>query len=395
MKFFKNNIDKPWLAGSIAICTGVILYLLLTYFGNVLHGLGALYKYFLPVIIGLIIAYILNAPAKIIQHKIFRRHGNTNLSWYASVVITIILVIALMIIFGVALIPQIIGSVITWFSNIDSYAAALERLIGNLDLDISGLDIDLSSLASFGQNIVSIITDFLSRNSRTVINTVTHIGGGVFNGVISFIMAIYFLTGKENSKKGFGNFMRLVFSEERYAELADFWGRCNAILIRYIWFDLIDAVIVGVANAVFMGIMRMPMIPLISVLVAVCNLAPTFGPTVGCIAGAIILVLVDPLSALWFILFTLALQMIDGYVIKPRLFGDSLGVPAIWILIMIIVCGRMFGVIGILMAIPLAAILDYLYHDYVLTKLRKRKEQQKILAMDKESSSETEVPKEV
>ena len=375
IQFFKRNLEKPWFANMIAICSGVILYLLLTYFGKVLHGVGALYRYFFPVIGGLIIAYILNALAKVIQHQILRRHGDSNISWYIAVVITIILVIALAIVFGVALIPQIISSVIGWFNNLESYAEALERLIGSLDLDASEFGIDLSSLASFGQ---SVVTDFLSRNSRTVINTVTHIGSGVFTGVISFIMAIYFLTGKENSKKGVGRLICLLVTEERFAELSEFWGRCNRILVRYIWFDLIDALIVGVANAIFMAIMKMPMIPLISVLVAVLNLAPTFGPTIGCIAGAVILVLVDPLSALWFILFTIILQLIDGYLIKPKLFGDSLGVPAIWILIMIIVCGRMFGVIGILMAIPLAAILDFLYHDYFLTKLEQRKLRKKM-----------------
>lgn len=378
IQFFKRNLEKPWFANMIAICSGVILYLLLTYFGKVLHGVGALYRYFFPVIVGLIIAYILNPLAKVIQHQILRRHGDSNISWYIAVVITIILVIALAIVFGVALIPQIISSVIGWFNNLESYAEALERLIGSLDLDASEFGIDLSSLASFGQTIVSVVTDFLSRNSRTVINTVTHIGSGVFTGVISFIMAIYFLTGKENSKKGVGRLIRLLVTEERFAELSEFWGRCNSILVRYIWFDLIDALIVGAANAIFMAIMKMPMIPLISVLVAVLNLAPTFGPTIGCIAGAVILVLVDPLSALWFILFTIILQLIDGYLIKPKLFGDSLGVPAIWILIMIIVCGRMFGVIGILMAIPLAAILDFLYHDYFLTKLEQRKLRKKM-----------------
>ncbi len=96
---------------------------------------------------------------------------------------------------------------------------------------------------------------------------------------------------------------------------------------------------------------------LISVVVAVTNLAPTFGPIAGGAVGALILLLVNPLDALWFLIFTVVLQTLDGYVIKPRLFGESLGVPAVWILITLIVGGRMFGMIGILLAIPIAAII--------------------------------------
>jgi predicted PurR-regulated permease PerM len=111
---------------------------------------------------------------------------------------------------------------------------------------------------------------------------------------------------------------------------------------------------------------------LISVVVGVTNLAPTFGPIVGCVIGAFILVLINPWYALWFILFTIALQTLDGYFIKPKLFGDSLGVPAIWVLVFIIVGGRMFGVWGIMLAIPCAAIINYIYEDVFLQRMEKR-----------------------
>ena len=118
--------------------------------------------------------------------------------------------------------------------------------------------------------------------------------------------------------------------------------------------------------------MDMPYNILISVVVGITNLAPTFGPIVGGLIGAFILLLVNPWQALWFILFTLVLQTIDGYILKPKLFGNSFGVSSIWILITIIVGGRMFGVWGILLAIPFAAIADYFYRDVIWKKLEKR-----------------------
>ena len=113
-----------------------------------------------------------------------------------------------------------------------------------------------------------------------------------------------------------------------------------------------------------------PYVPLISVVVGVTNLAPTFGPILGAVIGAGILVLINPWYALVFLIFTIALQTVDGYVIKPKLFGNTLGVPSIGILISIIVFGRMFGAVGVLLSIPFA---DYIYKDGILPKLEARK----------------------
>ena len=95
---------------------------------------------------------------------------------------------------------------------------------------------------------------------------------------------------------------------------------------------------------------------------------------VGAILGAMFLFLVKPWYALWFLLFTLFIQTVDGYFIKPKLFGDQLGVPPVWILVSIIVGGRIFGVVGILLAIPLAAIADYAYQTLIIPKLEARRE---------------------
>jgi predicted PurR-regulated permease PerM len=121
-----------------------------------------------------------------------------------------------------------------------------------------------------------------------------------------------------------------------------------------------------------MLIVRMPYSVLISVIVGVTNLAPTFGPIVGAVIGAFILVLVEPWQALVFLIFTIVLQTLDGYILKPKLFGGSLGVSALMILISIILGGRLFGVMGILVAIPFAAILDFTWKDFVLKKLEER-----------------------
>ena len=132
--------------------------------------------------------------------------------------------------------------------------------------------------------------------------------------------------------------------------------------------------IVGIVNAIFMTIVGLPYVGLVSVLVAITNIIPTFGPAIGAIIGGFLLLLVEPWYAVAFLIFTAVLQLIDGYIIKPKLFGDSLGVSGLWILIGIVAGGKMFGIIGILLAIPMVAILDMIYHKFLLPFLENRNE---------------------
>ena len=204
------------------------------------------------------------------------------------------------------------------------------------------------------------IASVIKNNMNGIVDVTSSIGSGVVDAVLSCFVAIYFLADKHRLKEAFKRFLHHVLSDNRYAVLAGYWKRSNEIFVRFIVYDLLDGVIVGVINAIFMLIMGIPYSVLISVIVGVTNLAPTFGPVVGAVIGGLILVLVNPWYAFWFLIFTIVLQVVDGYVLKPKLFGGSLGVPAIWILITLIVGGRMFGVPGILLAIPFAAIVNFL-----------------------------------
>ena len=127
---------------------------------------------------------------------------------------------------------------------------------------------------------------------------------------------------------------------------------------KYIVYSIIEAIIVGGVNAIFMCICGMQYIGLVSVAVGVTNLIPVFGPAIGAAVGGFVLLMVNPFHALIFLVFTAVLQTIDGYILKPKLFGETFGVSGLWILIAIVVGGRLAGMVGILLSIPAAAIID-------------------------------------
>ena len=148
----------------------------------------------------------------------------------------------------------------------------------------------------------------------------------------------------------------------------------NAIFSKYIVCEILDALIIGLANGIFLLICRAPDALFISAIAAITNLVPTFGPIIGAAIGSFVFLLIRPSVILPFLIFTLVIQLLDSYLIKPKLFGGALNVPGLVILIAIIVFGKLFGLVGMLLAIPIAAILVFLYSRVLLQWLELRQE---------------------
>lgn len=374
MKFFKHLTKKKWFSYSIATCSAVILYMIMSNFSNIAQGFSSLYGYIKPVVSGLIVAYVFNPLSKVFNDKVFKKMKNETAKWRLSVVCSLVVLIVAVVLLFVALIPQLVDSVSTFASNVDGYVATTQGILRDLEKnDTTGIfSGELGALATMGDKILDKIGEYFSNNVGNVVTTSANIGKGIFDAVMAFILAIYLLLDKARLKSGFAKFTGLIMKPEAHKNAAIFFQRCNTIIIRYISMDIVEGIIVGVINLIFMLVGGIPYAVLISVIVGVTNLAPTFGPIIGCVIGAFILVLIQPWYALAFIIFTIVLQTVDGYILKPRLFGESLGVSPLMILIAIVIGGRLFGVAGILLAIPFAAIIDFIWRDYVLKKLEER-----------------------
>ena len=379
MKFNKDLLEKRWVAYTLATCSAVILYFLLSNVSDIFNGLRVVYKVLSPLITGLIIAYIIDPFVTFLQNTVFSNVKSEHTKKKLSVTVALVGIAIFIILLMVALIPQIVVSIKTLFGNMDNYIRSLQGFLQTASIEAAERGIDISGITRFGDDILNVAGKKIPENFDGILTTSLSISKAIFDLFIAMFLAIYFLADKERLKGSFDRLLKRLMKADRYKAFAGFWERCNSILIRYIAFDIIDGVIVGVANFIFMSVAGIPYSVLISVLVGVTNLAPTFGPIVGGILGGFILVLVNPLQALWFIIFTIILQTIDGYVLKPKLFGGSLGVPGVWILVSIVIGGRVFGVAGILLAIPFAAIVDFIYHDMIFREARKNEEMDKQL----------------
>ncbi|QFJ54500.1 AI-2E family transporter [Pseudobutyrivibrio xylanivorans] len=366
MKKFK---EQPWYSLTMSICIGVILFVALIKINSVISGIGTFLGFFSTVFFGGVIAYIINPLAMLYRRKLFGKLKKESTRAALGNALAFLSVIVFLTFIGFTIVPQLIESVKTFAMNFNGYVDGLQRTLAAIG--VSNSVIDLSNFVNSSTDLLNNVKELATKNMSTIMSATTSVGKGLGQAFIAFLLSIYFLAEKDKLKRGGKRFLKAV-CKGQYDKVEYVIIQSDKILNRYIVYNLIDASIIGIVNAIFMTIAGLPYVGLVSVFVAVTNIIPTFGPAIGALIGSFLLLLVEPWYAGAFLIFTLILQTLDGYVIKPKLFGDSLGVSGLWILIGIVAGGKMFGVVGILLAIPMVAILDMLYHKFLLPFLESR-----------------------
>lgn len=365
----KKLSEKKWYSGAVIACIAVAFFVLLSNFSTVLSAIGSFLRNFRAVFLAFIFAYILNPFAEFFYYKLFSKMKLGKARWAFSVAFAVVIALLALVLMLGMLIPQLMQSVLLFAANYEKYAASLTQMIQGSPLE---LFIDPGQLQLLTENALNSVSDVVQKNASGILSFVTNSGKSILVTVIAMILAVYVLLDKKKVMGGFWRLMRLVLRQEANENFMDFTLRCDTILRSYLGQTILDCMIIGSINAVFMAVCRMQYIGLITVVVALTNLVPNFGPVIGAAIGGFILLLVNPAHALLFLVFCAFLQFFDAYILKPRLFSNSLGVSGLLILIASIVLGSMFGFWGMLLAIPAAAILSFLYHDYFLPRREKQ-----------------------
>jgi len=360
--------DKRWYPYIITAGFAVTLYVSLTHIDVIIGVLCAFAGYFSTIIYGCAFAYLINPLANWNQKKIFKKIKPKRIRWILSVALAVFFAVLFLAFILGLVVPQIMASVKNLITNMDGYLNSLQSLIQEF-----GIRIDVEKAYNYVFGADGTVVTFVKRNPQDVLNASADAGKTVVEILIAFILSVYMLLAKDSIRKHIKRFFKVVFSEKVFHKTSEVFNRCNDILVQYVTFSIIDAGIIGTVNAVFMAILGMQYIGLISLVVGVFNLIPTFGPLIGGAIGGFILLLVNPWHALMFVIFTLILQICDGYILKPKLFSGSLGVPGLLILCAVIVFGKMFGVSGIILSIPSAAVISFLYQDELMPWLEERK----------------------
>ena len=398
MKKKWQEMKLKWGSLVLGACVVVLFFVAVSHIGVVWGALKYVFRILLPVVIGAGIAYILNPFAIFYDKTIFKRIKNRKVSWGLSVVLTLIVLVLLLFLLLYSLIPQMITSIGGFIENIDSYLVSLQELIDKWDFVPPDLVDTIKGWIGSEGSLLSKALTLLLDNIGTIISKSSSFTAGTINWGIGFIIAIYFLAGKQRVLNLLKRVLQLTTNDEHYGEISAVGVKFNTIFAKFITVDLIDALLIGVVDYIFMVAVGMPYALVISVVVGVANLVPTFGPIVGAVIGVVILLLANPIYALWFLVFTVILQTIDGYIIKPKMFGEVLNVPGILIMISIVVFGRIMGVVGIFLSIPISAIIVYLLDEYAFPRLeehKKKKATEKLVAEQADAAGSNEAKEEI
>ncbi len=374
MKFnWNERVHENVLSYTIAGSLIVLLWFLFNSWGPISAFLGKILRAALPFAIGLILMLILK-PLRDIAEKQWMR----DLEWKqttkrkAAVAISVIIFIAVITSFFMVLVPQIIDSVQALFASMEIYLDRLGELLDQFKISAESSGIINSIYQTLEDSVRVWVSNANRLLSRLVSNSVSFVGriGDFF---VAFIITIYLLVDEERFSR---QIKKLVYSILPVS-VADSFYEVSSLSVKmfnsFVYGKALDSLIIGIICAICTGLMKMPYAVLISFVIGITNMIPVFGPFIGAIPCIFILLIISPYKALEFSIFVLILQQIDGNIIGPRILGDSLGLPALWIMFAIIIGGATFGIVGMFLGVPIFSVIYYLVSNRVNQALREKR----------------------
>ena len=360
MDLNKKNMKRI----ALLIAFGLLLYWGLNHPGQAGQMLSTVFSIFLPFLLGGCLAFLLNVILRPVERGWRRAWGKRYGPRQKRAQRPVCLLVSTLLLVGVVfaiffiVVPALKDSVVNFVSLLPSRLAHLEHWWNNLAGFLEAHSIQLPEF---------------SLNSAELQNNITSsIFSLVVNLVLALAFSLYLLAQKETLTGQAKKVVRALFSEKWAHWITDVARMTNRTFSNFVTGQLTEAVILGTLCFLGMLIFRLPYAGVISVLVGFTALIPIFGAFIGVGIGAFLILLVSPIKALWFILFFVILQQLEGNLIYPRVVGKSVGLPGIWVLAAVTVGGNAFGLAGMLLAVPLCSVLYTLARQGVNARLARK-----------------------
>ena len=365
------------------IILSILFYITLNNVGTVFQAIRKVLSVFSFVFYGIAFAYLMNPILKIVEKGIQKLLGRTNmterglrkLSRLLGVIAALLTFLAVVYGLLALVIPQLVESVSDTFSaeNLQNYYVKITTWLRNVLKDSPIEDWLVET------DPVRIIQNWINTQQQNIIEKIGEAVTGaygvakvLFNMLIGLVAAVYLLISKEKFISQTKKFIVAVFKPRSADRIFEIGRLTNRSFGGFIVGKLIDSLIIGLLSYIGMAILKMPYSLLISALVGIFNIIPFFGPFIGIGVGALLILLQDPLQCLYFLIFEIALQQIDGNIIGPRILGGRLGISGFWILISITVLGSVFGFPGMILGVPTFSVFYTLISEAVRKALRKK-----------------------
>lgn len=340
---------------------------------------------FMPFIIGAMMAFVLNVLLNVVENKLFKKLNKKNTKTWkklkrpVSLVTTFIIIIAIIALILGLIIPQLKNTVELFTENFDSYKTQSVELLEKVGIEKK----TINKLNNNIENIQEEATKYISKNSdkimQTTVGVATTVAGTVTTIVLGIVFAIYILLKKEDLTRQFKKLARAYLPEKRQTTLKEISTLSNKTFGNFVSGQCIEALIIGLLCFIGMLILQIPYAPTIAVLVGFTALIPVFGAFIGTAIGAFLILMVDPTKALIFIIFIIILQQLEGNLIYPKVVGNSVGLPGIWVMVAVTVGASIGGILGMLLSVPVCSILYSILRTDVNNRIDQKNKTQIVL----------------
>jgi len=376
----KINWNKKYTTIAIysffVIAAAIIFYLILSGIDRFNQVITNYISIIYPFIYGFIIAYLINFPLRFFTNHLenigFLKKADKSKIHIISLILAYILSGFLVYLFITFILPQLIVSVTGLVRRIPDYIKTTTDFIEGLPNDVSippvALDFINKRWAELAEFINEIATDLLP----TVVTFVRNTAQSFLNLFLGIVISVYMLAEKERFISIAKKINYSIFSNKLSEKLIKIARRSHNIFSNFLGGKILDSAIVGVICFIVLSIVRMPYTLLVSFIVAVTNVIPFFGPFIGAVPSFLIIFFESPVMAMWFVVIIIILQQIDGNIIGPKILGDSLGISSFWILFAVLVSGKIFGFVGMVIGVPLFVLVYSMAKEIIEERLKSK-----------------------
>ena len=363
---------RRWL---VIVFAGILFYEILEHFGLARNALREVLRVLRPLIVGFLLAYIVNIPSTLLQRTVFKKYEGKRFAIIISNILSYLFVLGLVVLLVFLIVPKAVDGVRMLFSNLGDYYNAVVNWATEFWNSLELSDEITERAIEISQNFASRIEGFAMEFLPRVINFTFSTVGKLTNVVLAIAFSVYALADKGKLLAHSRRFIRSVFSEKNAERILDVCSYANRAYRGYIIGQLTSSTIIGILCYIGMRIFKMPYPEMISVFIAAFTLIPVLGPWISTLPSALVILMAspdNPMLAVWFIVMLIVIQQLDNNLIYPKVVGNAVGLSSAWVIIAIIVFGGLFGIPGLLFSVPTMAVIYRLVADWTNARAKSR-----------------------